>query len=89
MHTTAIKYENFFPEKVYHCLCLKNALDEIFENDIRNYSEIILAVTECCQGNSDLYCLRVQEKTNCLFLYYAHMMKTLISEAKFDCTSTD
>ena len=29
MPTTAINYEHFFPEKVYHCPCLKNALDEI------------------------------------------------------------
>ena len=51
MPTTAIRYENFFPEKVYHSSSLNNAFHEVFENDIRSYSDIILAVTECCRGN--------------------------------------
>lgn len=54
MPTTVIKYEEFLPKKVCHCPCLKNTVDEIFENDIRSYSDIILAVTEYCQGNSDV-----------------------------------
>ena len=34
MPNTAIKYGNFFPEKVYHCPCLKNATEEIFKAEI-------------------------------------------------------
>lgn len=93
MPTKAIKYENFFPEKVYQCFCLKKVIDKIwysfFNNDIRCYSEIILAVTEYCQSDPNLYCLRVHEKSNCLFLCQAHMIITLVLEAKSDCTSMD
>ena len=39
----------------------KKALDEVFNVEIRSYSEIVLAVSECCQGNS-------QEQTDCLYL---------------------
>ena len=43
MPTTAaaIKNKNFFPEKVYYCPCLKNAVDEFFNNEIRSYTEMI------------------------------------------------
>ena len=63
---TVIKYGNYFPEKVYHCPSLKNATEEIFKAEIWCYSEIILAVSECCKCDSNVYCLRVQEKSNCL-----------------------
>ena len=64
MPTTAeaIKYENFFPEKVYHCPCLKNAADEIFHNEICSYTEMILAASECCVGDSQVFCMSVEEK---------------------------
>lgn len=88
MPTTAIKYEKFFPEKVYYCTCLKNAIDEIYKNEVRCYSEMILAVSECFQGDSHLYFLRVQGKSNCLLLCQVHVIITLLSEAKFDCTSS-
>ena len=81
MPTTVIKYEDFLPKKVCHCPSLKNAVDEIFENDIRSYSDIILAVTEYCQGNSDLYFLRVQGKTNFFFFCHGHMIIKLLTEA--------
>ena len=84
-----IKYEDFLPKKAYYCSCLKNTVDEILKNDIRSYSDIILAVTEYCQGNSDVYCLRVQEKTIFFFLCQVHMIIKLLTEAKFDCTSAD
>ena len=29
MATKAVKYENFFPEKVYQCFCLKKVIDKI------------------------------------------------------------
>ena len=45
MPTTLHKYENFFPKRVYHCPCLKKALDEIYNVDTRSYSEIILALS--------------------------------------------
>ena len=89
MPTTAIKCENDFPEKVYRCPCLKKAIEEIFKAESRYYSEIILTVSKCCKCNSNVYCFRVQEKSNCLFLGQAHMIITLLLEAKFDCTSMD
>lgn len=89
MPTTSIKYENVFPENIYHCPCLKNTIEEIFKAEIWCYSEIILAVSECCQCDSNVYCLRVQEKLSCLFLCQAQKIITLLLEAKFDCTSMD
>ena len=88
MLTTVIKYEKFFLEKVYHCPFLKNAIEEIFKTEIQCYSEIILAVSECCKCDPNVYCLRVQEKSNCLFLCQAHLI-IMLSEAKFDCISMD
>ena len=52
---------------MYYCPCLKYTLDEIFDNEIRSYTEMMLAVSECCVGDSQVFCMRVQEKMNCLF----------------------
>lgn len=83
---TLIKYESFFPERVYHCPCLKHTKDEIFNADIRSYSEIILAISECFQSDTHVLWLRVEEKTNCLFSCQPHLVLALLSKARFDCT---
>ena len=88
MSSTVIKNENFFPEKVYNCPCLKNVIDEIFNNEIRSYTEMMLGISECCVGDSQVYCLRAEEKTNYLFICQPHLLMTMMSEASFDCTST-
>ena len=48
MSSTVIKNENLFPEKVCYCPCLKNSVDEIFNNEIRSYTEMMLGIQECC-----------------------------------------
>ena len=44
MSSTVIKNENLFPEKVCYCPCLKNSVDEIFNNEIRSYTEMMLGI---------------------------------------------
>ena len=44
MSSTVIKNENLFPEKVYYCPCLKNPIDEIFNTEIRSYTEMMLGI---------------------------------------------
>lgn len=80
MPTRLLKYGNFFPERVYHCPCLKKALDEIYNVDIRRYREIRLAIWE---GTAQFYCVRVEDKLNCLFLCQTHLVLTLFTEVKY------
>ena len=60
MSNSIIKYEKFFPEKVYYCLCLENAVNEIFNEQIHSYTEMMLAISECCVGDARVF---VQEQT--------------------------
>lgn len=60
-----------------------------FITEIWSYSEIILTVTERCKGNTQVYCPRVQDKSNCLLLWQAHLVITLLTEVKYYCTSED
>ena len=55
MSNSVLKYENFFPEKVYYCPCGENAINEIFKKQIHSYTEIMLAVSECCVGDARVF----------------------------------
>ena len=46
MSNWLIKDENVFPEKVYFCPCLENAVNKIFNKQIRFYTEMTLAILE-------------------------------------------
>ena len=56
------KYENMFTEKVYFCPCLENAVNKIFNKQIRFYTKMTLAILECCVGDSRVLCTRVNKK---------------------------
>ena len=53
-------------------------------NKIRSYAEIMLAVSECCFGNARIFCMRVNEKRDCLFLCQPHLLITMMIEGKLD-----
>ena len=62
MSNSIIKYENFFPERVYYCPCLENAVNEIFNKQIRSYTEMMLAILGCCVGDARVSCTRANKK---------------------------
>ena len=39
------------------------------------------------KANPRVYCVRVQDKSNCLFLCQAYLLFTLLTEVKYRCTS--
>lgn len=59
----------------------KKALDEVFNVEIRSYSEIVLAVSECCQGNSQVFLFK-STRANRLLVSQAHLIITMLTEAK-------
>ena len=89
MSNSIIKYEKFFPEKVYYCLCLENAVNEIFNKQIHSYTEMMLAISECCVGDARVFCTRANEKKDCLVLCQPHLLITMMVAGKFDGTSAN
>ena len=87
MSNSIIKYENFFPEKLYYCPCLENTVNQIFYQQICSYTEMLLAISECCVSDLRVFCTRVNEKKDCLFICQPYLLKTIMVEGKFDCTS--
>ena len=77
---------NIFPEEVYHCPYLDNAVNETFKNKIRSYTEIMLAVSKCCV-DAQVFCTRVNGKMSCLFLCQSHLLITITIEGKLNCIS--
>ena len=55
MLNSIIKYENFYSEKVYYCPCLENTVNQTFNQQIYFYTEMMLAISECCVGDSRVF----------------------------------
>ena len=81
-----INYKNFFPKKVYHCPCLTYVINQIYDADIRSYTDILLAISNYCQ-RGQVFTLCIKDKTNCLIMCQAHIIKTMLSKVKYGCTS--
>ena len=73
MPSAIMTYENVFPEKVCYCPCLMDAIDYIFNNEIRSYTETMLAISECFVDDSQIHCMKVEEKTNFVFVCQPHL----------------
>ena len=77
-----INYKNFFPKKVYHCPCLTYVINQIYDADIRSYTEILLAISNYSQGGQ---VFTLKDKTNCLIMCQAHIIITMLSKVKYGC----
>lgn len=88
MSNAVTKYENFFPEKCITVYVWRMQLMK-FLKEIRSYTAIMPAISECCVGNAQLFCTRVSKKSDCLFLCQPHLLITMMIEGTFDCTSED
>ena len=66
MLNSIIKYENFYSEKVYYCPSLENTVNQTFNQQIYFYTEMMLAISECCVGDSRVF-LWMKRKIVCFF----------------------
>ena len=81
------KYGNFIPRKVYRCPCLTYFVNQIHDANIRSYQLILDATSKSYLAEEQVFSLRIENKTSCMLLGQAHLILTLLSETKFECTS--
>ena len=62
-------------------------VNQIYDTDVHSYTEILLAISNCCQ-EGQVYTLCVEDKLICLIICQVHIITTILSEVKYDCTST-
>lgn len=50
---------------------------------------MMLAILQCCVGDSRVFCAGVNEKKDFVFTCQPHLLITMMVEGKIDCTSVD
>ena len=75
MSNLILKYENFFPEKVYYCAGMEKAVNEIFNKQICSYTEMVLAILECCVGDGRVFCTRANKKKKIVCFFVSLMIE--------------
>ena len=62
-------------------------VNEIYDANIRSYSLILENFFKSCITPEQVFSLRVGNKTSCMLTCQAHLILTLLSEMKYECTS--
>ena len=57
-------------KKCQICPGLDNAVNEIFNKQICSYTEMVLAILECCVGDGRVFCTKANKRKDCLFLCF-------------------
>ena len=81
------RYKNFIPRKVYRCPCLMHIINLIYDADIHSLLMILEIISKSYMNSTQVFCLRVEEKTSCIIICQSHLILTLLSETKYESTS--
>ena len=79
-------HENFLSRNVNRCPCLMHILSLIYDADICSLLLILEIISKSGMDSTQVYCLRVEEKTSCTIMCQSHLLLTLFSETKYECT---
>ena len=63
----------FYPRKVFRCACLASFVNEIFNADIREYSQIIKAILYYKMVLEPVLSTQVEQKTSRVMVYALHL----------------
>ena len=80
-------YENFIPRKAYWCPCLMHLVNEFYNVDICGYSAILETISKSCINPKQGFRFCVENKTSSMIMCQAHLILTLLSKTKYECTS--
>ena len=64
-----------------------HVVNQIPDANICRYSLILETISISCIAEEQVFSLPVQNKTSCMLLCQAHLILTLLSETKYECTS--
>ena len=77
--------QEFYPRKVFYCLCLGFFINEIFNSDVRKYSEILETTLYSNMVPEDVFSTRVEQNTSGIIAFSSHFEQFLVSETKYLC----
>ena len=63
----------FYRRKVFHCACLASFVNEIFNADIGEYSQIIKAILYYKMVPEPVLSTQVEQKTSGIMVYALHL----------------
>lgn len=74
----------FVPRKVDRYPCLMYLINQIYNNDIREYSQILNSILYCKMAEIQIFIARVE---NCSIVCAVHLQQFLMTDRKVLCTS--
>ena len=95
MNSKIQKYEYLFPERVYHCPCIRVPVEECFNHGENSIADMIRYLKEFDYKNNDLLSTRFlsttvgENKEHFLFVCETHMKTLLVGTRKITCTSAE
>ena len=69
--------------------CLTYLINQIYDVDIGEHSQILKPVLYCRMISTQVFSTRVENKTSCILVSATHLKIILMTETKYFCTSED
>ena len=83
------KYENFFPSKVYCCICITGVIQEYFENGSHSLPEIVDEINDHSffdEEKKKAFSIKCgDENKDCIFICKTHLSIVLFAKKQFAC----
>ena len=84
------KYENFFPSKVYRCVCIANVIQRCFDNGSYSLPEIVDEINDHSffgEEKKKVFSIKCgDENKDCIFICETHLSIVLFAKKQFACT---
>ena len=86
-----MKYEYFFPSKVFRCACLGEIIQKCCDNGLYPFTEIIDKISKFNfiddDENNKVFAVKCGEKSkDCIFTCEKHLSIVLFAKNNFSCT---
>ena len=94
MNSEIQKYDFLFPKRVYHCTCLRQAIEECLDNGEESFLDIVCYLNHFDHKNG-LLLPRIfssivgQNKEHCFFVCEAHLRNVILGIRDFKCTASE
>ena len=94
MNSEIQNYDFLFPKRVYHCICLCQAIEECLDNGEEGFLDIVFYLNHFDHKNG-LLLPRIfstivgQNKEHCFFVCEAHLGNVILGIRDFKCTASE
>ena len=79
---------DFYPKKMYRCPFLMHVVKQIYDDDFRDYTEVLAALSNYKPSSTLVFTTQVENnKESCFLMCDQHILLILRAEANYDCAS--